>query len=256
MTRIESMRRATNIKSLLPILGGFTLLAVWSLVIIVGKVQPYIAPAPWVVIEEIFKNRALLLQNFWPTLVEALAGFAIGNVAATLVAIAFVQVRTLRRMFLPVAILFNTVPVIALAPILVLVFGLNMAPKIFIAAFVCFFPALINLIRGLESATASELELMRMVSARPSEVLLRLRLPRALPFLFSALRISATGCVIGAIVGEWIGSTQGIGALIIQATFDYRSGLLYAAIALSSALALTLFGAVVLVERRTLTWVT
>jgi NitT/TauT family transport system permease protein len=237
-----------------PLLGGASLLGLWSLVILVGGIPAYIAPAPWEVIAEIGRNHALLLQNFLPTLVEALAGFAIGNVMATMVAIVFVQVRLLRRMYLPVAILFNTVPVIALAPILVLVFGLNMAPKIFIAAFVCFFPALINLIRGLESVTPNELELMRMVSARPSEVLLRLRLPRALPFLFAALRISATGCVIGAIVGEWIGSTQGIGALIIQATFDYRSGLLYAAITVSSALALALFGLVVLIERRALRW--
>ena len=249
------MKNAKLLNWSLPVLGGLSLLALWSVIIVVGRIPAYIAPAPWTVIEEIGKNRALLLLNFAPTAIEALAGFAIGNIAATLVAIVFVQVHTLRRMYLPVAILFNTVPVIALAPILVLVFGLNMAPKIFIAAFVCFFPALINMIRGLESVTPNELELMRMVSARPLEVLLRLRLPRALPFLFAALRISATGCVIGAIVGEWIGSTTGIGALIIQATFDYRSGLLYAAIAISSALALSLFGIVVLVERLTIKWV-
>jgi NitT/TauT family transport system permease protein len=247
-------RRSKGLQWWPPIVGGGSLLLLWALVVTVGHVPAFIVPAPWDVIAEIGINRVLLLQNFTPTLIEALSGFTLGNAMAMTVAILFVEVRLLRRMYLPVAILFNTIPVIALAPILVLVFGLNMAPKIFIAAFICFFPALINMIRGLESVTPSELELMRMVSATPVEVLLRLRLPRALPFLFSALRIAATGCVIGAIVGEWIGSTEGIGALIIQATFNYRSGLLYAAITVSSAFALTLFGLVVLVEHRTIRW--
>ena len=110
------------------------------------------------------------------------------------------------------------------------------------------------MIRGFNSISHSELELMRILSANKREVFWKLRMQRSLPFLFSALRIASTTCVIGAIVGEWIGSNLGLGALIIQATFNYRSGLLYAAILGASLLAITLFAIVVLLEKKFLRW--
>lgn len=122
-------------------------------------------------------------------------------------------------------------------------------PKIIIAAVICFFPTLVNTIRGLESVTANELELFRVLSASKLETLWRLRLPRSLPFLFASLRIASATAVIGAVVGEWIGSDKGLGAMIIQATFNYQSGRLYAAITLCSCLAIFLFLVVVIVER-------
>lgn len=239
---------------LLPLAGGLSLLLLWSAVIVIGKVPEYIAPPPWTVAREIFANGELLMLNFRPTLIEAVSGFALGNLAAVAMATAFVYFRILQRMYFPIAVLFNTIPIIAIAPILVMIFGINMTPKIIISAIICFFPTLVNMIRGLESCSASELELMRVMNASRLELFLRLRLPRSLPYLFSALRISSTTSVIGAIVGEWIGSNLGIGALIIQATFNYRIGLLYAAIFMSSALALSLFATVLLVERRILKW--
>lgn len=237
-----------------PVLGFGSLLALWSAIIVLFQVRPFIAPAPWDVAAALWTERHVLLLNLWPTLGEALMGFVFGNSLAVLVAIAFVHVPALRRMYFPCAVVFNTVPIIALAPILILMFGLGMLPKVIIAGIICFFPTLVNLSRGLESHTANEMELMRVMSASPWEILLRLRLPRSLPFLFSALRITSASCVIGAIVGEWIGSTSGIGALIIQATFNYRSSLLYAAIVLSSGVALTLFSLVVATEKRVVRW--
>jgi NitT/TauT family transport system permease protein len=125
-----------------------------------------------------------------------------------------------------------------------------MTPTIVIAAVICFFPTLINMIRGLESPTQNEHELFRVLSSTRSEVFWRLRLPRAMPMLFSSLRIASATAVIGAIVGEWIGSDKGLGALIIQASFNYQSDRLYAAIVLSSSLSILLFAIVVLIERR------
>jgi NitT/TauT family transport system permease protein len=145
---------------------------------------------------------------------------------------------------------FNTIPILALSPIIILIFGLGMTPKIVIAAVICFFPTLVNMIRGLDSASDNEHELFRVLSATRSEIFWSLRLPRALPMLFSSLRIASATAVIGAIVGEWIGSDKGLGALIIQATFNYQSDRLYAAIVLSSSLSIALFCLVVLIERR------
>jgi NitT/TauT family transport system permease protein len=165
-----------------------------------------------------------------------------------------VHSRRLRAIYFPVVVLFNTIPIIALSPVLILVFGLSMSSKIAIAAIICMFPTLVNTLRGLEAVSHSEMELMKIMSASPAEVFFRLRLPRSLPFVFTALKIAATSSVIGAIVSEWVGAESGIGMLIIQSTFDYRTPLLYASIMMSSALALAMFGAVVLAEKYFVKW--
>jgi NitT/TauT family transport system permease protein len=143
---------------------------------------------------------------------------------------------------------------IALSPVLILVFGLTMTSKVAIAAIICMFPTLVNTLRGLESVSSSEMELMTIMAANHQEIFFRLRLPRSLPFLFTALRIAATSSVIGAIVSEWVGAESGIGLLIIQSTFDYRTEILYASIAVSSALALSMFGIVALLEKYVVKW--
>ena len=154
----------------------------------------------------------------------------------------------------PIAVMVNTIPVVAKAPILVLLLGNGMEPKIAIAAIICFFPTLVNMTRGLRDVRSEQLELMRVLSATPREVFLRIRVPNALPYLFSALKIAASTAVIGAIVGEWIGSTRGIGALIIQSTYNFDSPLLYATIVVGSTFSALFFGVISLVERRVLRW--
>ena len=123
-----------------------------------------------------------------------------------------------------------------------------------IAGLICFFPTLVNMVRGLRAVSPETLDLMRVLSASNSEIFWKVRLPNALPFLFAALRIASTTSVIGAIVGEWIGSNFGLGALIIEATYNFRSPLLYATVLIAAAWAVTLFSAVSFVERRLVTW--
>jgi NitT/TauT family transport system permease protein len=226
------------------------LLIAWQYLIPWLGVPTYIVPTPTAILGVFQKNFPLLLANLTPTLIEAVAGFVIGNLAAVLLAVLFIHSRVLQATYFPVVLFFNTIPILALSPIIILIFGLGMTPKIVIAAVICFFPTLVNMIRGLDSASANEHELFRVLSATRWEVFWRLRLPRALPMLFSSLRIASATAVIGAIVGEWIGSDKGLGALIIQATFNYQSDRLYAAIVLSSALSIALFAVVVLIEKR------
>ncbi|MGO4639653.1 ABC transporter permease [Mesorhizobium sp. 2RAF45] len=234
----------------LPVLGAASLLLAWQYLLPLLGVPAYIVPTPTAISGVFQKNFALLMDNLRPTLIEALAGFVIGNLAAVLLAVLFVHNRILQATYFPIVLFFNTIPILALSPIIILIFGLGMTPKIVIAAVICFFPTLVNMIRGLDSASDNEHELFRVLSATRSEIFWSLRLPRALPTLFSSLRIASATAVIGAIVGEWIGSDKGLGALIIQASFNYQSDRLYAAIVLSSCLSIVLFCAVVLVERR------
>jgi NitT/TauT family transport system permease protein len=237
-----------------PVVGIVSLLVLWHVSVVVFQVKTFVAPSPLAVVAAVWTNRWVLLTNLRPTALEAISGFALGNTVAVILATIFVHSQTLRRMYFPAVVIFNTIPIIALSPILILIFGLTVTSKVIIAAIICLFPTLVNMIRGFEAVSASELELMRIMAASRREVFFRLRLPRSLPFLFSALRIASTTCVIGAIVSEWIGAQDGIGVLIIQSTFEYRTELLYASIVTSSALALTLFGIVALVEASAVRW--
>lgn len=241
-------------RRILPALGIAGLIVLWWAVIAVFDVKPFIAPSPWAVLETLYAKRAVLLDNLLPTAMEAAGGFLLGNLAAIAIATVFVHNKTLQDIFFPVVLMFNAVPLVAKAPVLVLIMGNGMEPKITIAALVCFFPTLVNMVRGLESVNPQAMELMRVLSASKTEIFFRLRLLNALPYLFSALRIAASMCVIGAVIGEWVGATVGIGAMILQATFNFDSPLLYAAIVMSATLSGLFFLLVTLAERWIIRW--
>ena len=251
---LAQQRRLALQRRMLPVLGIVGLLIAWWAVIAGFNIKPFIAPSPLLVMQTIIQKSDLLLQNLGVTALEALFGFIFGNLAAILVASVFVHSKILQWIFLPIAVAINAIPVVAKAPILVLIMGNGMAPKITIAAMVCFFPTLINMVRGLEAVNPQIMDLMRMLSATRTQIYFKLRLFSALPYLFSALRIAASMCVIGAIVGEWIGSTQGIGAQIIQATYNYDSPLLYAAIVMSAFLSGLFYVVIALLEKRIVKW--
>ena len=250
----ERQRRERWRRRALPALGIVGLIALWWALVAIFQVKPFIAPSPWAVLQTLYVKRDVLLANLIPTAGEALGGFLLGNLVAIAVATLFVHNRRLQEIFFPVVVMFNSIPVVAKAPILVLLMGNGVEPKIAIAALVCFFPTLVNSVRGLEAVNPQAMELMRVLSASQREIFFKLRVFSALPFLFSALRIAASMSVIGAVVGEWIGATQGIGAMIIQATYNFDSALLYAAIVMSAALSGTAFMVIVALERAIIRW--
>jgi NitT/TauT family transport system permease protein len=237
-----------------PIVAALGLLAAWQLGAWAFGLPIYIAPTPIQVARTLVAELPILLRNFLPTAVESFIGFLVGNTAAILLAVVFIHSKRLEAAFYPIAVFVNTIPVLAKAPILVLIFGLGMTSKVVIAAFICFFPTLANMVRGLQSVNPQSLELMRVLSASRAEVFWKLRVPSSLPFLFSALKIASTTSVLGAIVGEWIGADLGLGALIIEATHNFRSPLLYATIFVASGWAVFFFAVVGFVERRVVTW--
>jgi NitT/TauT family transport system permease protein len=206
------------------------------------------------VAEALRTQSGLLADNTWPTLLEALAGFLVGNVIAILIAIGFVHNRTFQQSIYPLAVTIRTLPIVAISPIIVLMLGLGFTSKVAIAALITFFPTLVNMVDGLNSVDPQALELMHVLSASRWEVFRFLRWPTSLPYLFSALRIATTASLLGAIIAEWIGSNSGLGYLILAATYDYRTPLLYATMAVASALALALFGLVSLIEHYAVPW--
>jgi len=241
-------------RRIMPAIGVFVLLFSWWAIVEGLNVKPFIAPSPFLVLETLYAKRAVLLDNMLPTAMEAAGGFLIGNLVAIILATVFVHNKTLHEIFFPVALMLNAIPIVAKAPVLVLMMGNGVEPKIAIAALVCFFPSLVNMVRGLDAANPQAVELLRVLSASKTEVFFKLRLYSSLPYLFSALRISASLAVIGAVVGEWIGATQGIGALIIQATYNFDSALLYSAIVMSALLTGAFYLVVALAERAVVRW--
>lgn len=248
------MRRLAWRRRILPVAGISAFLGLWWFIVWFFEVPRFVAPSPVLVVQTLVEKWDVLMRNLWPTALQAFAGFALGNMAAIVIATVFVHRKTAEEAFFPVVVLINTIPVVAKAPILVLLLGNGMEPKIAIAALICFFPTLVNMVRGLESVNPQAMELMRVLSASEREIFLKLRLRNSLPYLFSALKIAASTAVIGSIVGEWIGATVGIGALIIQSMYNFDSAMLYATVIVGSGFSVAFFALIVAAERLFIRW--
>ncbi|MBM3568697.1 MAG: ABC transporter permease [Alphaproteobacteria bacterium] len=241
-------------KRLLPAAAVVGLIALWWFAVEAFQIRPFIAPHPKSVAAMLVERFDVLMANLAPTALEAVLGFLLGNTSAIVIATVFVHKKTAEEAFFPIAVMINTIPVVAKAPILVLMLGNGMEPKIAIAALICFFPTLVNMVRGLSDVNPQALELMRVLSASPREVFFKLRVQNSLPYLFSALKIAASTSVIGAIVGEWIGATKGIGALIIQSTYNFDTPMLYATIVVGSTFSALFFLVIGTIESAVVRW--
>jgi NitT/TauT family transport system permease protein len=239
---------------LLPLVVIAILVALWDVAIRVLAIPSYVIPTPVSVWQALLKEHARLLDNAVPTILESFGGFALGNLVAIATAIAFVHNKVLERALYPVAVAVRTLPIVAIAPIFVLMLGNGYAPKIAIAALITFFPTLVNMVEGLESADPQAMELMHVLSASKAEVFRYVRWPSSLPYLFSAMRIASTSSVLGALVAEWIGTNKGLGYLIVLTTYDFRTALLYAAMVVTSAIALAFFFLVSILEWLLVRW--
>jgi NitT/TauT family transport system permease protein len=241
-------------RRLLPPVTLAAMLVLWWLGVVAFRIPEYIIPSPVEVAKTLFGDFATIVRNLVPTAIESVLGFLLGNLLSIAVATLFVHQRTVEEAFFPLAIIVRSIPIVALAPILVLLFGNDMAPKVIIAALVCFFPTLVNMVRGLSGVNPQALELMKILSATKGEVFWKLRIYNSLPYLVAALKIAASASVIGAIVGEWIGATEGIGALIIHATYNFDTSLLYASITAACVFSVLFTSLVSFLERRLVKW--
>ena len=251
---VKRRRRPSLARMLLPVGVVAGLIMVWQLACSVFRIPTYIIPSPVEVWGSLSGNWAMLMQNTWPTLIESVLGFLLGNLVAILLAVLFVHWKLAERALMPVAVFIRTIPIVAVAPVLVIMFGQGYTPKILIAALISFFPTLVNMVKGLESVDNQSIELLRVLSASRNEVFWKVRVYASLPYLFASLKIAAGNSVIGAIVAEWIGSQEGLGYLIIQATYNFNTPLLYATMTVASVMAVLFFGLIGLLERLIVTW--
>jgi len=216
----------------------------------------FLLPTPWEIAKSLRDHWGILWHAGWFTLQEALGGFVVGSTLAILVALALARYRRLSGALMPYAIAANAVPIIAFAPIMNAWFGLlNPHSKMAIAAVLCFFPVLVNTVRGLTSVEPAAIELMRSYAASELEVFRRVRFPSALPFIFTGLKVAAVLSMIGAIVGEYFGGpTNALGVSILNDSqlFDFPRA--WAGIILASAFGIGLYALVALAEHLTTGW--
>jgi putative hydroxymethylpyrimidine transport system permease protein len=229
-------------------------LGLWELIVQLAHVPGYLLPAPSAIAAGLATDWPVLGPALVVTLQEVLLGFVIAAVAGVGLAVALHPSPIARRAVYPLLIGSQTVPIIVLAPILVILLGYGIAPKLVIVALICFFPIVVNGIDGLRSVDAELILMMRTLDASRWAILRRVEFPAALPSIFSGLRIAATFAAIGAVFGEWSGSSQGLGYVMLAATPNLLTARIFAAIVLLTAVALVLFGVVSLLERIFVPW--
>jgi putative hydroxymethylpyrimidine transport system permease protein len=245
---------------LLPIFVIVGLVAAWQLAATTGAIadalslEAFLVPSPSEIADSLWENRSLLAENAWVTLREILLGFGCALVAGLGFAVLLHLSETLRRATYPLIVASQTIPIIVVAPILVVWFGYGIGPKLAIVALICFFPITVNALDGLRSVDPEAVKLMRTLDASRWQTFHRVEAPTALPYAFSGAKIAVAVAVIGAVFGEWAGSSSGLGHLMLQDNAQLETARLFAAVAVLSLIAIVLFGLLALVERRVVTW--
>ncbi len=245
-----------RLRRALPPIAVFVLvLAGWETVVRSLGIQFYLLPAPSEIARTLGANAAVLLGAAWYTAQEALAGFGAGCGLGILVAVVSVRWQSLADALLPYSIAANSVPIIAFAPLAIVWFGVEQGSKVAIVAMMTFFPTMISTIRGLRSPDPASLELMRSYGATPRQVFVKLRLPAALPFIFTALKVSASLSMIGAVVGEFFGGfARSLGVYIISETALFHTREAWGAIIVACGFGIAFYLVIAGVEWLVMPW--
>lgn len=240
---------------LLAFLGAWQAAASTGALGSVLHLEEFLVASPVEIAESLWENRSLLAENAWVTLREVILGFGCGLMAGLGFAVALHFSETLRRTTYPLLVASQAIPIVALAPILVVLFGFGIWPKLVIVALICFFPITVNALDGLRSVDPAAIKLMRTLDASRWQIFRRVEAPTALPYTFSGAKIAVAVAVIGAVFAEWSGgSNSGLGVLIRVDNAQLETARLFAEVVVLSAIAIALFGLLALAERRVVTW--
>lgn len=239
----------------LAVLFVVVMLGIWEFCIWAFHVPKYLLPSPSQIVVSLKVDWGPYLASAtWVTLGEVLIGFAIAAVAGVGLAIVLHMFTPLRRAVYPLLIGSQTIPIVVLAPILVILLGYGLLPKLVIVALICFFPIVVNGLDGLRQVDDDFLRMMRTLDANRWAIFRRVEFPGALPAIFSGMRIAATFAAIGAIFGEWSGASAGLGYVIQQATPNLQTARIFAAIVILTLIAMALFALVSVLERIFVPW--
>jgi NitT/TauT family transport system permease protein len=244
-----------TIKSALyPLLGVALIIVAWQLYVHIFAINRIVLPSPLDILRASITHWDALLQESWPTFLESVLGFALAVVIGIPVAVCVATSRVLNLTLYPILIATQSIPKVAVAPIILVWFGLGMQSKLVIAFLVAFFPIVVDTAAGIRATPSGLLELARALRASPLQIFLKIQFPAALPFIFAGAKVAVTLALIGAVIGEFVGSVGGLGNLLLTANSQLDSPLAWAALVWLSVLGILLFAAVVIAERIVVPW--
>jgi ABC-type nitrate/sulfonate/bicarbonate transport system permease component len=241
-------------RSFLPCLLLLSGLGIWEAAVHLYAIPHYILPAPSAIAVTMVEKRSSLAGHALVTLQEMLLGFGLAAGSGMVLAVLMFELPVLEKALYPYVIGSQTVPVFAIAPLLVVWFGYGIPSKVLMAAVIVFFPIVLNTLDGLKSTDADVVNLLQVMQASRWQLLWKVQLPSALPFILSGAKIGISISTIGAVIGEWVGSKAGLGRLMLDANSQLQVSLVFAAIFCLSLMGLGLFGFMTLVERWMMPW--
>ena len=237
-----------------PALGVLLLLAVWALACWLFKIPTVVLPSPDKVLNAMVARSDLLFGEGWVTLKETLLGFVLALAVGLPLAVAVANSRPLNLMFYPLLVALQSVPKVALAPIVLVWLGTGLESKLAIVWLVAFFPIIVDTVAGLRATPRELIELADSLNATPAQIFLKVQFPAALPFVITGAKVAITLAVIGAVIGEFVGSSEGLGFLLLSATSQLNTPLAFAALFALAALGILVYLLVELAERLIAPW--
>lgn len=250
MRKSQNTGRNNGRADLLPVGIVLAVLVFWQLIVSWGDIPPYILPSPIMVLKALFDEKELLLTHTLATLNEALVGFSLAVVLGMIFGILMGYSEPFRRALYPIFIITQTIPIIVLAPLFAIWFGFGFLPKILIVILVCFFPVAVTFAQGLIKADEDMDQLLKVMGAKRWQAFRKVRIPQALPSLFSGLKIAATYSIMGAVISEWVGAKSGLGIFMTRAMSSFRTSVLFADVFVIIVLSLGIYKAVEIIEKK------
>lgn len=246
--------QSRNFSWIIPAIILLILIAIWEIWVQFGDIPKWQLPAPSAIAQELVASRSLLLHHTFITLQEIIAGFLVALALGLLLATAIIRSKILERAILPILISSQTIPIIAIAPLLLIWVGYGIASKIIIVALGSFYPIAVNTIDGLKAINTDMVAMMKSLGASRWQIFTKLQVPTSLPYMFSGIKVGISISVIGAVIGEWVGASGGLGYLITYSQPLFLTARVFAAIFVLSIIGIGLFASAGLVERLMLPW--
>jgi NitT/TauT family transport system permease protein len=250
----DPMQRERALNVMVPVGAMIGVLVLWAAAVEVFEIPDYLLPAPQDVVRRMVRDWQVLARNAAYTLQSVLIGFSAGALVGVPLAFAVVLSRSVERVTMPLLVMSQTIPKVAIAPILVVWLGFGILPKIAIVFLISFFPIVVSTVVGLKNVEADMIDLVRSMGANTLKIMLRVRGPSALPQMFAGFKIAICLAVVGAIVGEFVGSDRGLGYLLLTSTGTLDGTLVWSALFILIAIGMILFAIVSKLERLTIPW--
>jgi NitT/TauT family transport system permease protein len=229
-------------------------LTIWEVAVITLDIKSYLLPAPTEIFQTMTDRYPTLIEHGIITAYEMIIGYILAIVIGVPLAIFITASPTFDRFITPILLFFQTVPKIAIAPLFLIWFGFGMAPKVWVAFLISFFPIVIDTAVGLRSISPDMIDLARSMGATQRQIFIRFRIPTSLPYLFSGLKVAATLAVVGAVVGEFVGADRGLGYLLLVANSNLQTALVFATLVVLTMLGLVLFYIIEVLEHFLIPW--